>query len=389
MNAAKEGSTPIDVLVADDEPDICEVLRDGLPIHGVSVRFAPNGKEAVLEALKKRPDAVLMDNLMPVLSGIDALGLFKIIEPLRSLPVLMLTALKGKDDVVAAMRAGAADYISKPFDLKDAAARIRRTLARPVSAPFPIFRHLIYTASADGLALRLGIDSDLTAECAEDLAALVRSLSPLQPICIELDLGNVPKIGERLLSPLVATRDAAGKGGGTMIVTRLDTKKHSASAVGILRKIFQIESEVAPPDPKRESRKTSLDLGRANKDLSDALYKISGFRYDYSRKNEISFLDFFGNLTADTCEKIDQAFNSVADSHVDTILRLDGLTATDSRGMGRLVEKITTLKNKEGLKVFVVAKAREIQTAFHKARGHLVTGLYEDKDKALSAFRSA
>ena len=87
-------------------------------------------------------------------------------------------------------------------------------------------------------------------------------------------------------------------------------------------------------------------------------------------------------------EKIDQAFNTVAESHSDVILRLDGITTVDSRGMNRLVERITDLKNKDGLRVFVVAKTRQIQTAFHKARGHMVAGVYEDKDKALSAFRS-
>lgn len=382
--SAKNARTKIDVIVADDESDICEVLRDGLPVQGVSVRVAGNGKEAVLEALRHKPDAVLMDILMPHLSGLDAIGLFKIIEPLRAVPVLMLTALKSKEDVVRSMRAGAADYIVKPFDLKDAADRIRRVLAQPRAAPWPIFAKLNYQAASDGAVLRIEMDCDLTPESADDLAVLIRSLQPLQPIRVELDFEKVSAINGRPAQPLAALRDAVMAAGGEVGVTRFDAGKYQPASAGLIRSIFGADD--GERKEKAEKGKNLFATSeRDNAVISAALSKISGLRFDFKSKRDYSILDFSGELTIDQREKIDKALNALKETWLPALIRLDGLNRLDAGGMAHFVRRLSDLKQKAGFIFFVVTSNREIQKSYTEARGNLVTGVYEDLAAAINA----
>ena len=391
MNAlakgAKQSARKIDVLVADDEPDMCEVLKDGLAAHGMAVRVVGNGRDAVIEALRRRPDAVLMDILMPVLSGIDALGMFKIIEPIRAVPVLMLTALKGKDDVVRSMRAGAADYIAKPFDLKDTSARIGRVVEQPKSEPWPIFKNLVYEATAAVAdCIRIGIQCDLKAGSADDLAVLVRSLDQLQPLRIELDFEKVSAIDGRPVSPLVAIKEAAEKGGGTVAVVGFDAKRYRTASSGVIRNIFPVE-EASPDEVVVAKKKVVSMTTQEDKNLSDVLSKISGLRFDFKTKDEYSLLDLQGELLAGNLEKLNQAFNAVSTSWLPVLVRLDGLTKVDSRGISSLVQRMADLKKNNGTRFSIVTHNREIQKAYNSARGNMVAGVYEDKDRAVAALR--
>lgn len=385
----KDTSRKLDVLVADDEPDICEVLQDGLASFGIAIRSVGNGRESVLEALRIPPAAVLMDILMPVLSGVDALGLYKILEPLRSVPVFMLTAVKNKEDVIKAMRSGASDYICKPFDLKDTAERIRRAVARPSPAPYPIFKYLNYAALSDGSSLRLEIKGDLTQDSADELVVLIQSLAPIQPLQVDLDFDQVQSISGGLVSPLVAIRDGIQKAGGTVAVIRLDTARYRPAAVAPFRNIFKIDAEPGEGDVRREAKQKSDDIKKVEQKLSTVLTNIAKFRYTFKRASELSFLDFYGHLTADTRGKIEQAFGEAANSHSHILIRLDGLSVMDARGVLMIVDQIKELKRNEGLNVLVVCKNPEHRSAFHQARGHSVAGVYADRDQALEAFRKS
>lgn len=381
-------SRRINILVTDDEPDIREVLSDGLAVYGFSVRTVGSGRDAVLEALKNRPDAAIMDILMPNMSGMETLGIFKIIEPLRTIPVFMLTALKNREDVVNAMRAGAADYIGKPFDLKDTAERIKRACAKQVPAPAPVFRHLRYEIAENRGALRIAPACDLTLESAGDLSALIQALTPMQPARIELDFGKVPKIeGRSVAPPLVAARDGVGNAGGEVVVGGLDPKKFRPAAIGLIRNIFpaaEAEAAELPPGIKKVAPVSRKD----DKILSDVLTKISGFRFDFKKTGDHTILELAGELTADHREKITHAFGVATDMWTSVLVRMDKISKLDARGMTHLVQQVADFKQKTGLHALAVAKNPEIRKAYHAARGNLVAGIFEDKDKALSSLRS-
>lgn len=117
------------LLLAEDEKDLSDTLVKVLKIHGYDVDTAYDGEEA-LEMLRDHPDydALILDVMMPKKDG------FQVLETLRSegseIPVLILTARAETDDKVRGLDAGADDYLTKPFQLKELLARIRSLLRR-------------------------------------------------------------------------------------------------------------------------------------------------------------------------------------------------------------------------------------------------------------------
>ena len=113
------------VLVADDDPVNIEVLRAQLEPAGYSVTSARDGAEAVaaLESLE-HVDGVLLDVMMPKMTGVQAAERIRELHPHGTLPILMLTAKSRPEDVVVGMRAGASDYIGKPFHREELLQRV-------------------------------------------------------------------------------------------------------------------------------------------------------------------------------------------------------------------------------------------------------------------------
>jgi two-component system response regulator MprA len=114
--------------VADDDPAVRESLRRSLAFNGYEVITAPDGEEALRLVREDRPDAVVLDVMMPRLDGLQAC------RALRStgddIPVLLLTARDAVADRVAGLDAGADDYLPKPFALEELLARLRALLRR-------------------------------------------------------------------------------------------------------------------------------------------------------------------------------------------------------------------------------------------------------------------
>ncbi|HZY98311.1 MAG TPA: response regulator transcription factor [Candidatus Baltobacteraceae bacterium] len=117
------------VLVIDDEPELRGVLDLGLAQHGFEVQTAADG-QAALSILKAgwRPDAIVLDVMMP---KVDGMTLIPMVRRLTEAPILMLSARKEVLDKIAALTAGADDYLGKPFDLGELAARLHSRLRRP------------------------------------------------------------------------------------------------------------------------------------------------------------------------------------------------------------------------------------------------------------------
>lgn len=107
------------VLVADDNADICDLLQVGLSKLAVDVQIANNGREAYEKILANKPSLVLLDLVMPELTGLEVLAKLRETAEFSSLPVIMITARTQDDDIERGFKLGATDYVIKPFNLKD------------------------------------------------------------------------------------------------------------------------------------------------------------------------------------------------------------------------------------------------------------------------------
>jgi two-component system, OmpR family, response regulator MprA len=127
------------VLVVDDEEAVRESVRHALELEGYVVELAPDGGRALAQIEASLPDAVILDVLMPGVSGLD------VARRLRSggnrVPILMLTARAEVDDRVAGLDAGADDYLVKPFALDELLARLRALLRRATNGGGTVLRY--------------------------------------------------------------------------------------------------------------------------------------------------------------------------------------------------------------------------------------------------------
>jgi DNA-binding response OmpR family regulator len=115
------------VLVVDDEQTLRETLAEALEQEGLRVVTAADGREALERFRAERPDLVLLDLMLPQLSGIEVC---RIMRRESAVPIVMLTAKDGEIDKVVGLELGADDYVTKPFSLRELMARIRSQLRR-------------------------------------------------------------------------------------------------------------------------------------------------------------------------------------------------------------------------------------------------------------------
>jgi two-component system KDP operon response regulator KdpE len=119
-------SKPI-VLVVDDEPQILRVIRASLPLRGYEVITASSGEEALDEIGKQVPDLIILDLVMPEMSGLDVC---RRVREFSTVPIIVLSAKGAESDKVAALDLGADDYVTKPFGMDELLARVRAVLRR-------------------------------------------------------------------------------------------------------------------------------------------------------------------------------------------------------------------------------------------------------------------
>src|SRR5512141_1981841 len=118
------------ILVVDDEPTLRETLVDALEADGFRVVSAADGREALARFRADHPDLVLLDLMLPELSGVEVC---RILRAESQVPIIMLTARDGEVDKVVGLELGADDYVTKPFSLRELTARIRAILRRSES----------------------------------------------------------------------------------------------------------------------------------------------------------------------------------------------------------------------------------------------------------------
>lgn len=146
---------PVTVLVVDDEPVLAEMVSMALRYEGWNITTAGDGSSAIAAARRQRPDVVVLDVMLPDMSGLDVLHKLRSENP--GLPVLLLTAKDAVEDRIAGLTAGGDDYVTKPFSIEEVVLRLRALLRRTgpgTEAPaemhfyFPRFRALCMAENA-------------------------------------------------------------------------------------------------------------------------------------------------------------------------------------------------------------------------------------------------
>lgn len=118
------------VLVVEDESALVTLLRYNLERAGYDVRVAMDGEEALLSAAEQTPDLVLLDWMLPQLSGIEVCRRLRSRQETRNVPIIMLTARSEETDRIRGLDTGADDYLIKPFSMTELLARVRAVMRR-------------------------------------------------------------------------------------------------------------------------------------------------------------------------------------------------------------------------------------------------------------------
>jgi len=121
------------ILIVEDEPAMVAGLRDNFEYEGYEVISATDGVQGLDRALSENPDLVVLDVMMPRMSGLDVCKQLKIKQP--SLPIIMLTARGQEIDKVVGLELGADDYVTKPFSIRELMARVKAVLRRAAPQP--------------------------------------------------------------------------------------------------------------------------------------------------------------------------------------------------------------------------------------------------------------
>src|ERR1700686_4137371 len=121
------------ILIVEDEPNMVAGLRDNFEFEGYQVIPAPDGIAGLERALSEAPDLVILDVMMPRMSGLDVCKQLKSKRP--SIPIIMLTARGQEGDQGVGVELGADDYVTKPFSIRELLARVKAVLRRAHVVP--------------------------------------------------------------------------------------------------------------------------------------------------------------------------------------------------------------------------------------------------------------
>jgi len=124
MNSSKK------ILIADDEPDILEILQFNLAAEGYEVILAKNGDEAIDKAKKNNPDLIILDIMMPGKNGIEVCNLLRMMPAFKSTLIIFLTAMADEGTEIRGLETGADDYLTKPISPKVLVSKVNALFRR-------------------------------------------------------------------------------------------------------------------------------------------------------------------------------------------------------------------------------------------------------------------
>ena len=138
------------ILVADDSPVIQHMISSFLGKEGYEIISAKNGEEALRVAARERPDVAIIDVMMPGMNGYDVCKELRRLPQTAKLPIILLTSRGGVADRITGLQAGADDYVTKPFDLRELLLRVQALLARVSKVAGPTRARVITCFSLKG-----------------------------------------------------------------------------------------------------------------------------------------------------------------------------------------------------------------------------------------------
>lgn len=158
---------PKKILVADDNRDTVRIIKDALEGAGFWVRAAYDGQEALESARKELPDLLILDLMMPKMSGYEVCSRLRKDPKTKELIVLMLTARSDIDAKVQGIEGGANDYLVKPIEPREVVSRVRRFLATERVHQDRILLERLNAIAQIGLSVRHEINNPLTVVCGQ------------------------------------------------------------------------------------------------------------------------------------------------------------------------------------------------------------------------------
>ncbi|MEM1330566.1 MAG: response regulator transcription factor [Planctomycetota bacterium] len=225
------------VLIVDDEPDLLELLEVNLARAGFQTATARNGREALSLVEQSPPDLVLLDIMMPELSGTEVASRLRAKPTTASIPIIMLTAKGEEVDEIVGLTVGADDYVTKPFSTKVLLARIEAVLRRAHSGEGP---------TSDSLT-RLGPISinEETHEAWCDAEALKLTLTEFRLLAALVDAGG------KVLSRAALMSKAMGPGvtvtERTIDVHVTSIRKKLGEHAGVIHTVRGVGYKATPP----------------------------------------------------------------------------------------------------------------------------------------------
>ena len=126
---------PNKILIVDDEPFNLDLLEQELMEYEYVIERAVDGVDALEKTESFGPDLILLDYMMPKMSGLEVVKQLRENEKHKAIPVILLTAKASQEDKIAGLDAGADDYVTKPFEMQELTARIEALLRRAPSSP--------------------------------------------------------------------------------------------------------------------------------------------------------------------------------------------------------------------------------------------------------------
>jgi two-component system alkaline phosphatase synthesis response regulator PhoP len=116
------------ILIVDDEKDIVEPIQFRLEVEGYECLVANDGEEALLRAKRENPDLILLDIMLPKINGYKIARFLKFDEAYKHIPIIMLTARAQKTDIELGEKTGADEYVTKPFEMDELVALVKKYL---------------------------------------------------------------------------------------------------------------------------------------------------------------------------------------------------------------------------------------------------------------------
>jgi DNA-binding response OmpR family regulator len=240
------------VLTVDDSKTIRMIVKKAFQSYSCEVFEAENGVEGLAAATKEKPGLIILDITMPVMNGIETLDRLKADADLKNIPVIMLTAESGKDNVVNIVKKGVKDYMVKPFKGEDLIERVRKIVplearGEEESSETKVARYFSQADDVVALTLPAKVTRPVTVEVESGLAAKIKDMGAAQLKKMVLDMSGVSETNVLLIKLIITIFQGCQKAG---IAVKLVAGAKQAEEL----KGFQETSQVAVANSIEEAK---------------------------------------------------------------------------------------------------------------------------------------